>query len=323
MGTVKTGVPDIMMQTQINRKQSGTALVTALLIVALASVIATAMLKQQHIDIRRAENMIKGDQAVLYLRAGENWVRQLLIEDLEKGEVDSLNDNWTKIDSSIEIGNGAIKIQVEDLQGRFNLNNLLDKEGRPSPVDIEHFRNLLAVLELDTELVQPVLDWMDADINISLPAGAEDQEYLALERPYRTANAAFVSVSELLLVKGFNRTVYDKLRPFISALPNRVDINVNTVSIPLLAAILRTSLIDAETVFRNRPQLGYQDIAEFRGEQALIGKKVNGISVASQFFKTRVIVELGRYNANQTSVIARDNKGISLPRVIQRSRAEL
>jgi len=312
-----------MMQIIKNRHQSGSALVTAILIVALASLIAVSIVKQQHIDIRRAENMINGDQAILYLRAGENWVKQLLEDDRLKNKNDSLNDNWAKIDSSLDIDKGKILIQVEDLQARFNLNNLLDDEGRPSKVDIEHFRNLLAVLELDAELVQPVLDWMDADINISLPSGAEDQEYLALNLPYRTANAPFVSISELLLVKGMTMVAYDKLSPYISALPERVDINVNTLSIPLLAAILRTTLVDADAIFKSRPELGYQDIAEFRGEQALLGKKVEGIGIDSQYFKIRVIVELGRYNANQTSVIARDNKGTSPARVIQRSRAEL
>jgi len=302
---------------------SGTALVTALLIVALASVIATSMLKKQHVDIRRAENMIAGDQAALYLRAGENWVRQLLVQDLAKGKTDSLKDNWAKIDSSIEIDKGTIQIQVEDLQGKFNLNNLLDNEGRASKPDIDNFRRLLVVLKLDTELVQPILDWIDADINVSLPTGAEDQEYLALKKAYRVANAPFVSVSELLLVKSVTREAYNKLVPYLSALPERVTINVNTLSTPLLAAVVNTSLEDAEIIFKARPPQGYKDIAEFRGEQALAGKKVEGIGVASQFFKVRVIVELGRYNASQTSLIARDNNGTELPRVIQRSRAEL
>ncbi len=312
-----------MIQIKSTTHQLGTALVTALLIVALASVIATAMLKQQHIDIRRAENMVKGDQAVLYLRAGENWVKKLLADDLLKNKSDSQNDNWAKIDSSLDIEDGVIQIRVEDLQGRFNLNNLLDAEGRPSRNDIENFRNLLAVLELDTELVQPILDWIDADINISLPTGAEDQEYLALNQPYRTANAAFVSISELLLVKGVTREIYDKLSPYVSALPARVDININTVSPPLLAALLRTTIEEAGIILSNRPKAGYQNIAEFRGVQALSGRKAEGVGVASQFFKTRVIVELGRYNASQTSVIARDNKGKSQPLVIQRSRAEI
>jgi len=303
--------------------QTGTALVTALLIVALASVIATAMLKQQHVDVRRAENMVKGDQAVLYLRAGENWVRQLLIKDSLKGKTDTLNDNWAKIDKALDIDGGLLKVTVEDLQGRFNLNNLLDKEGRPSKPDLARFRNLLALLELDPELVQPVVDWIDADINISLPTGAEDQEYLALEQPYRAANGPFVSSSELMLVKGINRTVFDKLAPYITALPERVDVNVNTSHIPVLAAVLDTSLAEAEELVNNRPQQGYQDITEFRGEQALTGKKVEGISVESQFFMARVIVGLGRYNATQDSVIARDNKEGSLPIVIQRSRAKL
>ena len=312
-----------MMQSKDKLCQAGTALVTAILIVALASVVATAMLKQQHVDIRRAENMIHGDQVGLYLRSGETWIRQLLLEDLSKNKIDSLNDIWTRIDRSIDIEQGKINIEVEDLQGRFNLNNLLDTEGKPSKVDVAHFRNLLAVLELDPELVQPVLDWMDADINITLPGGAEDQEYLALARPYRTANTAFVSTSELLLVKGFTRQSYDKLAPYITALPERIEINVNTSRIPVLAAVVNTSLVEAETIQRNRPAEGYQDVSEFRGEQALAGKKLDGIGVTSQFFRVRVIVELGRYNASQTSVMARDNTGANLPRVIQRSRAEL
>jgi len=304
-------------------KQTGTALVTALLIVALATVIATAMLKQQHIDIRRAENMLQGDQATLYLKAGENWVKQILFKDRLEGKVDSLNDKWARIGESIDIDKGSIKIVVEDLQGRFNLNNLLDKEGLPSEADVRQFRNLLVVLELDAELAQPVIDWMDADINVSLPTGAEDQEYLALETPYRSANAAFVSTSELMLVKGFSSKDFIKLAPHISALPERVDININTATIPVLAAALEISLIEAEDIFNNRPEQGYQDIATFRGEQALAGKTVNGIGVESHFFMTRVIVELGRYNASQHSVIARDNSGEELPLVIQRSRADI
>jgi len=305
------------------QRQTGTALVTALLIVALASVIATAMLKQQHVDIRRAENMVKGDQAVLYLQAGENWVRQLLARDRLVNKSDSLSDNWAKIDETFDIDGGAIQISVEDYQGRFNLNNLLDQEGKPSKPDLAQFRNLLVALEIDPELAQPVLDWIDADINVSLPTGAEDQEYLALEQPYRTANSLFVSSSELMLIKGFNREIFDKLAPYIAALPKRIEINVNTASIPVLAAVLGVSLGEAEGVFNGRPEQGYQDIAEFRGEQALSGKTVTGVNVTSEFFVARVIVGLGRYNASQSSVIARDNNEASLPAVIQRSRAKI
>ncbi|MCK4744295.1 MAG: type II secretion system minor pseudopilin GspK [Sulfuriflexus sp.] len=303
--------------------QKGTALVTALLIVALASVIATAMLKQQHIDIRRAENMVKGDQTILYLQAGEDWAKQLLNRDLIRSKNDSLSDNWANIDEALDIDGGSMQVTIEDLQGRFNLNNLLDKEGRASKLDITQFRNLLVALELDPELVQPVLDWIDADINVSLPTGAEDQEYLALEQPYRTANAPFVSSSELMLVKGFSREIFDKLAPYIAALPVRVDINVNTASIPVLAAVLGISLAESEDILSSRPERGYQDIAEFRGEQALTGKTVKGVGVTSQFFMTRVIVGLGRYNASQHSVIARNNKEAVLPLVIQRSRAKI
>ena len=314
------------MMQNYNKKlqfQTGTALVTALLIVALASVIATAMLKQQHIDIRRANNMVKGDQAVLYLRVGENWVRKLLAEDSISSKIDSLTEDWAKENNKLDVDGGTIQFDVEDLQGRLNLNNLLDQEGRPSKPDLGQFRNLLVALELDPELTQPIVDWIDTDINVSLPTGAEDQEYLALDQPYRTANAPFVSSSELMLIKGFSREIFDKLAPYITALPKRVEVNVNTASIPVFAAVIGVDLVEAESIYSARPEKGYQDITEFRGQQALTGKTVVGVNVKSEFFMARVIVGLGRYNVSQHSVIARDNKEASPPVIIQRSRAKI
>lgn len=311
------------MNTQLFLRQQGTALVTAMLIVALASVAATSMLKQQHIDIRRAENMVRGDQLSLYVQAGENWARSVLTRDKFENEYDSLAENWAKLDEPLPLNDGRIQVKVEDLQGRFNLNNLLDEEGRLSKPDLQQFRNLLAVLELDVELATAILDWIDADVNPGLPSGAEDQEYLKLDVPYRTANAPFVSSSELLLIRGMTREDFDKLEPFVTALPERGEVNVNTTTASVLAAMIEGMTLDeASTLIEGRPEKGYEDIARFRGEQALNGSEVQGIGVSSRYFLVQVNVEQGRYNAARQSILAR-GEGDELGGFIQRSRTGL
>jgi len=294
-----------------------------MLIVALASIAATSMLKQQHIDIRRAENMVRGDQLSLYIQAGENWARTVLTRDKFENEYDSLAEDWAKLDEPLSLKDGRIQVKVEDLQGRYNLNNLLDEEGRLSKPDLQQFQNLLVVLELDVELATAILDWIDADVNPGLPAGAEDQDYLRLEKPYRAANAPFVSSSELLLVKGISREVFDKLEPYVTTLPLRGEVNVNTATPAVLAAMISGMTLDeATSLVDGRPDKGYQDIATFRGEQALSGREITGIGVSSRFFLVQVNVELGRYNAARQSILARGEDD-ELASFVQRSRTGL
>lgn len=58
-------------------KQTGVALITAMLVVALASVAAVAMTSRQQLDIRRTGNILHADQAYLYALGGELWAKDL------------------------------------------------------------------------------------------------------------------------------------------------------------------------------------------------------------------------------------------------------
>ncbi len=305
----------------------GTALVTALLVVALASTAAAAMLKQQHLDIRRASNVFNADQASLYAQSAEAWVTQVLIRDKQENKSDSLTDTWATLREPLDIEDGKVQLQVEDLQGRFNLNNLLNKEGKPSKVDRERFQRLLTLLELDTDLVFPILDWIDSDVNASFPGGAEDNDYLRQKPAYRTANVLFVSSSELLQVKGIGSEEYERLKPYVTALPRQVEVNVNTASAVILAATIEgMDLVEAETLVQARTEKGYEDVSVFRSEQALNGRKVEGISVSSNYFSVKVDVLLDRHQSRLSSILVRDsenNNSGGRVRVLRRSRVEL
>lgn len=302
-------------------RMNGTALITALLVVALASAAAAAMLKQQHLDIRRASNIFSADQAGLYAQSAETWVKTVLLQDKQKNKTDSLADSWAMLHEPIEIEEGKILVQVEDLQGRFNLNNLIDKDGKPSEAERIRFQRLLSLLGLDTDMVFPVLDWIDSDINASFPGGAEDNEYLGAEPAYRTANALFVSSSELLQVKGIDSVSYERLKPYVTALPAQLAINVNTATAMTLAASVEgMALAEAEAIVKSRPEKGYDDVAAFQSEPALNGRAAEGLDVSSSYFSIKVDVSLDRYQASLRTIVIRDSDKL---RVLRRSRAGL
>ena len=303
----------------------GTALVTALLVVALATTAAAAMLKQQHLDIRRASNVFNADQANLYAQSAEAWVMQVLLRDQNNNKFDGLADSWASLREPIDIEDGKMQVQVEDLQGRFNLNNLLDKQGKSSKLGQENFQRLLSLLELDTDLVFPILDWIDNDMNTSLPGGAEDNDYLAQQPAHRTANVVFASSSELLQVKGIGREEYERLKPYVTALPETVPININTASAVILAAMVKgMDRTEAEVFVQARPEKGYESVDAFLSEPRLNGQKVQGIGVSSNYFSFTVNVALYRHQSSQGSILVRENNnGRDVVRVLRRSRVEL
>ena len=100
------------------------------------------------------------------------------------------------------------------------------------------FTQLLKNLGLNPDLTNALVDWIDKDDEISFPGGAEDQTYLVLPQPYRTANERMVQIEELYSVIGFDVATVTKLKPFITALPGRTKININTAPEAVLAAAL-------------------------------------------------------------------------------------
>ncbi len=134
--------------------QRGVALVTALLVVALATVAAVAMASRQQLDVRRTANLLQGDQAYVYAQAVENWARVVLKRDGENKQLDTLDDDWAQRLSPIVVPGGQVDGFIINLQGRFDLNNLVKPDGQLSEPNIKCLQNLLRVLGLDTQLTE-------------------------------------------------------------------------------------------------------------------------------------------------------------------------
>jgi general secretion pathway protein K len=295
-------------------KQRGVALVTALLVVSLATVAAVAMATRLQVDVRRTGNLLHGEQAYAYALAAESWASVILQRDANDSKIDTLGEDWATALPPIAVEGGYVSGRIEDLQGRFNINNLVGADGKPSEPDLEYFKRLLGLLELETGLATALLDWIDADINATFPDGAEDDSYLRETPPYRAANRPLVSISELRLVKGYSAEIVALLEPYITALPEPTALNVNTAPALVLQALhAELDPTDAEQIIEARGDDGFPELEDFLALDALAGLQLDvDVGVKSDWFNVLTDVRIGRGQARLESRLQRSDKALTI-----------
>jgi general secretion pathway protein K len=286
-------------------RQRGIALITAVLVVAIAAVIATSMMSRQNFDTRRTANIIHQDQAIAYALGAEYWAGVELSNDAKQNNYDHLQENWAYDLPPLPIDGGFINGKVEDLQGRFNLNSVLD------PLQAERFARLCLALNVDPDFIPALQDWIDGDTEVR-EYGAEDETYTRMDPPYRAANGYLADTSELLLVRGVSVQEYNALTFYISALPAGSAINVNTASPQLLQSLTHDVAVpDIERIIGIRAGAPYQDIDYFVADEAFAGREISEeyLSVGSQYFLLTADVMLGDAPLTLQSVLYRTQEG--------------
>ena len=302
-------------------RQRGVALVTALLVVSLATVAAVSMATRLQVDIRRTGNLLNGEQAYAYALAAESWAYVILRRDLNDSDYDALGEDWATALPPIAVEGGFVNGRIEDLQGRFNINNLVEDGGEPTDAEsavnaeeLAYFKRMLDVLDLEPALAPALVDWLDADINTTFPDGAEDEEYLLAEPPYRAANAPMVSISELRLVKGFTPEVIAVLAPHITALPEETMININTAT-PVVLQALHKELDGSavEQLLADRGEDGFDDVEIFLEHSALAGLELEiEVDITSDWFNVLTATRVGRGRAQLESLFWRNEQQLQV-----------
>lgn len=303
-------------------QEKGVALITVMLILSLATILAVSMSSRQQLDIHRSANIINFEQSYQYILGAEIWAEQFLKRDLSDNKIDSLNDDWATVLPPLPIEGGSMSGQLEDLQARFNINNLV-QNGKTQKIYVDRFKRLLRNLELNEDLASVIVDWLDPNEQVGF-LGAEDNEYLNLSPAYRTSNQAMEDVSELLLIKGMGRESYEKLRPFVCVLKSEANINVNTATAEVLSSIVKGLTVeDAKELIKERNKDVYEKIEDFIQHPLLKQKKIKkeGLSVSSNYFQLNSTAQIERISVEYVSIIHRESGGSTS--IIKRHRGVL
>lgn len=287
------------------RKQKGVALLTVMLVVALASILAVGMLESRHNQLRRTNNLMLSDQAQLYALSAEAVAKRLLKDDAQQDSkdqspTDDLNESWARPLPPYPVPEGQILLHLADLQGRFNVNQLVTG-GAVNQTAVAVFQRLLTQQQIPDNLVWPLIDWIDEDSEPVNSEGAEETYYLREKPAYRTANHHLADISELALIRGFTPEIRRKLLPFVAALPPEIGININTAPAEVVAALSPgNDLIAAEAIAGGPGQDAYKSpdelletppFAQLQGNEREAIKRL--MTVTSNFFDVQAEIRLG------------------------------
>jgi general secretion pathway protein K len=290
----------------------------AILVVAIAALAASSFMFRSQVEWRRFENLSRMDQAQSVLRAAQQWGGTVLLDDARNSSVDHRGEAWATRLPPVEAENYRIWGLIEDQEGRFNLNNLA-VNGEIDTQQLAVFVRLLSTLRLPESLATAVADWIDAD---DLPFNADSVDspyYTSLQAPYRASNQALININELLRVRGMDRNTLAMLRPFVTVLPSRTPVNVNTASPEVLVALVPgLSSEEAYSMVAKRERTYYRNITDF--QQALpsgMTAPASGISVSSQYFLVQARASNERLSIGNQALYRR--VGTALPNLVWRT----
>lgn len=309
-------------------RATGSALIVALLIMTLVAIAATMMIMQQQTEIQRTSLVLNNDRMYLYGKAVENWAITVLDTDLQQAQSqnDAQSDELSKtaIDilpksfNEITVDN-AYKIsgRIEDLQGKFNLNMVDDKKSQAA------FSRLVMAVDPDLEkeqadaIASAVHDWVakpkppqtngtqqqptttQATAEIATtPANSAINKFYTQKRhpPYRAAQAPMASASELRLVKGITPELYLRLLPFVTALPEKTAVNINTASSPVIASLGDgIDLQSAMSLVQNRGDQPFDSLDEFYNDDTIQNANIpkDSITMNSSYFLVTAEISTG------------------------------
>jgi general secretion pathway protein K len=315
----------------LRKRQRGVALIVAVLIAALATMLAASVSFKGYMDQRRTANALAMDQGFEVALGGEAWAADALRRDKQQSaKTDDFTEEWATPIPPIPLDDGKgntygdFEGQLEDMQGRFNLNSLVVLEGgqlKTDPLAIARFERLLELLEMETKWAKVIADWIDSDVQPEFPDGAEDPTYTGLSPPYRTANMPVTRASELLSLTGFGLDRYRKLEPFVTALPIGTPINLCTASPELLDALVagrRQFTMARDNTAETRKQRcfptkqDYESALSTEEKQELVQGKV--IDQTSSYFRSTIWVTIGTTQYTLYSLLYRSgNNGLVRP----------
>ncbi len=296
-------------------RQRGVALITAVVLVAIATVLSARIGTEAALDLRRTGGIGALNQGFEVALGAEAWASQILADDLrDSPDSDDLSENWAQPIPPLPIDGGTIQGGLEDMQGRFNINTLVKGDGTVDDNSVERFRTLLSLAGVDPRWAGMLADWMDADTIDRFPDGAEDGVYIGQSPPYRTANGAVATTSEMLALPGFTLEDYTRIQPHIAALPVGVRrVNLCTATPLVLAALTQevSAFSDAESLVRNRQDGCFPTIEDVRATldddafQAIAGS----IGQTSNWFRATSIVSIGTSQLTLYSLLERNSAG--------------
>lgn len=214
----------------------GMALLMTILIVVLLSLIIMDTNERSFLALTRAKNSVNSLNASYIMRSGVSAAMGFLELDAKGSTVDTLTEEWAQEITRFPVGEGTVSVHIIDEASKFNINTLVNPQGKINEKPVERFGRLLRMAGLEEGLSRRVAEW--------------------LQRNREEISYSFTDISELLLVPDFTIDNFKKIERYITVYTDRrndFNININTVGREVLTALspsLNETLVEAILEYR-------------------------------------------------------------------------
>ena len=318
-------IPPLRLRTAANRvvRQSGAALLAAMLTVTLVATFAAAALWQQwrSVEVEAAERARV--QSAWMLTGALDWSRLILREDARSGGADHLAEPWAvplneaRLSSFLAADKNVANAddnereaflsgQVSDLQARLNVANLIEGNTVSEPA-LASFRRLFELLGLPVQQ----LNALARELLLASQAGSQGAgEGVAASKTAVTLLTPLMPqrVDQLVWL-GLSRETLAVLAPYITLLPTRTAVNLNTASAEVIyASTPGLEMADVQKLVAVRERSHFRTLADAsRQLSGPVSRFAEGQhSVASRYFEVRGRLRLDQTVVQERSVLQRD-----------------
>jgi len=227
------------------RNKKGSILIIVLWALFFLAMLAMAIGAYVRPQLDLSKRMLDNTKMRYLARAGvERAVFE--VENDKTDDYDGLLDSWSANDEAFknaELDGGTFSVmKSRRSSGEKEEYGLIDEERKininKAPYNV--LKNLFEIAAQAGEedagiMADCVLDWRDEDDSLH-KAGAEEEYYSSLAKPYHCKNGDFECLEELLQVKGVTPEIFDKVKDIITIYGDGV-VNINTAGIQALQIV--------------------------------------------------------------------------------------
>ncbi|MEB4590455.1 type II secretion system minor pseudopilin GspK [Candidatus Thiothrix sp. Deng01] len=311
------------------QRQRGIAILTVLVIAVLIVTLAAVVFARQSRAVRQSDNFQSLERAWQYAFTMEQYAGLQLQLDALANKYDAFTDRWAyelPVQTLTEDSGAVVRFsgKLEDMQARFNLNNLVSQEGEQrgklDGAALNQLKPFVANAGLPPGFSDAIADWLDANVIPQGVEGAERDYYLSGTMPYLAADMPFADPSELRLVRldildpKLKDKALNQFLHMVTVLPfKKSTLNPNTASKEVLRAIgLNDSQI--QTVLNKRQaKQAYKSKEEFSRDMGFVPGKddvlLDSFDVTSQYFRLSGEVQINRARVFVNSLLFRTPNG--------------
>lgn len=312
----------------LSGRQRGAALLMALFVAALATVIVSGMFWNQFVLLRTVENQQLVAQSRLLLGGALDWSGSILREDAARSTYDALSEAWaqplaeTRLDQIGETAPLASQAtmagRMEDAQSRLNLRNLVRADGSIDTGTLATLARLAELLSLPQASAELVANYVSrAFVPPSAPAGVPATPSVAASTGSGAASRplALLYPEDLARVPGLDPAAAQRLAPYVVVLDERTPVNFNTAPAELIAASIDgLSMADARSLAADRDRTYFISTGDIRNRlHSGKGFSDTDVSVSSRYFFIRGRVRLLRADTRMEALVKRAPPGQLAP----------